>query len=168
MPLTANPPYVRALTHWGNLWNAPELPGLVTVRVSTRLRRSLGRYNPSSCTITLAAALTPAQIPAVLCHEAAHAVTALRYGRAARPHGVEWAGLMTLAGHAPTTRDYVECIPRGQPGQTMPGRYRYAHRCEVCQQVRWAKRPMPRWRCADCTSIGLEGRMAILDTYVET
>jgi len=69
------------LSEWARLWSVPELAKSVGIRVSSRMRRSLGSYRASRQQITLAAWLfDPAVGPLleeVLCHEAAHAAVHL-------------------------------------------------------------------------------------------
>jgi SprT-like family len=40
-------------------------------------------------------------------------------------------------------------------------RVRFAHRCPVCQTVRYARGPVHRWRCAACLDAGLDGVLEI-------
>lgn len=83
------------LEGWAALWGVPHLAQEIGLRVSTRLRRSLGTYRPSTRQITLAAWLLDeaprALLEEVLCHEAAHA--AVHLTEAARAErGAEGAG----------------------------------------------------------------------------
>lgn len=156
---------LAALIHpWGCLWGLPGFEQNLTLRFSPRLTRSLGRCNPAAGTLTLRLGLPDDQIPYILCHEAAHIAVFLRFGAGLRPHGPEWAALVTLAGFSPAVQVPG---PRTPPKQNPvpPGPFRYAHKCIVCQTTRWARRPMPRWRCAECLAAGLTGEMRILDTH---
>jgi ribosomal protein L37AE/L43A len=38
---------------------------------------------------------------------------------------------------------------------------RYLHWCPVCHSRRFARRPMARWRCAECVDAGLPGALQI-------
>jgi hypothetical protein len=148
---------------WGRLWGVSDLERIAKVRMSARLTRSLGRCNPNSGLISLRAGIPSARLPKILCHEAAHLAAFRRFGPSIKPHGPEWAGLMRLAGLAPTIREYTNCLQSAPRTVAPRAYYRYAHRCTVCQSVRWAQRRMSRWRCLDCIESGLEGEMTITD-----
>ena len=154
---------LAALIHpWGCLWGLPGFEENLTIRLSRRLSRSLGRCNPAAGTLTLRAGLPADQIPYILCHEAAHIAAYLRFGAGLRPHGPEWASLVALAGFRPSVQapGGQSCAP-GTAGQ--PGQFRYAHHCLVCQATRWARRPIRGWRCAECLAAGLSGEMDVID-----
>lgn len=159
-----SPGQLAALIHpWGCLWGLPGFEQNLTLRFSPRLTRSLGRCNPAAGTLTLRLGLSADQIPFVLCHEAAHIAVFLRFGAGLRPHGPEWASLVALAGFLPAVQGPGPQISSSR-NQLQPGLFRYAHQCLVCQAIRWARRPIRRWRCAECLAAGLTGEMRILDT----
>ena len=56
------PNYAPALSEWAKLWQAPGLPGRVSISFSPRLRRSLGRTRPQSGVVTLHAGLASAHL----------------------------------------------------------------------------------------------------------
>jgi SprT protein len=157
----------RLLRKWGPCWGLPGIEAVVTVSFSRRLRRSLGRCTPARGHIVLNVWLTsgaPRRFAAVLCHEAAHVAAFLLYGRAIRPHGSEWAALVRAAGYSPELRTAVpRSIAAPRREMRRPTLYRMEHRCPVCQSMRWARRPMPGWRCTDCLAAGLDGAMIIVD-----
>jgi hypothetical protein len=156
---------LAALIHpWGCLWGVPGFEQNLTLRFSPRLTQSLGRCNPAAGTITLRLGLPVDQIPYILCHEAAHVAAFLRFGSGLQPHGPEWASLVALAGFPPAVNAPGPRTPSSRnPAQ--PGSFRYAHQCLVCQATRWARRPIRRWRCAECLAVGLTGEMRIMDTH---
>ena len=151
------------LRRWGAIWGVPGLERLARVRMSERMTRSLGRCNPQTGLITLRSNIPTSRLPRILCHEAAHLAAFRLYGASIRPHGVEWAGLVEQAGFAPSVREYTECLPSRPRSVTPPPYYRYAHRCTVCQSVRWAQRRMTKWRCDECLESGLAGELKITD-----
>jgi hypothetical protein len=164
-PLEPSSAQLVALLHaWACQWGLPGFEQHITIRLSRRLTRSLGRCNPAAGTITLRRGLTMDQIPYVLCHEAAHIATFLLFGAGLKPHGPEWASLVAAAGFTPSVRYPGAQLPilSTQPFQT--GRFRYAHQCLVCQTTRWARRPVRGWRCAQCLALGLTGEMKLIDT----
>lgn len=148
---------------WGHLWDLPGFERNLIFRFSPRLTRSLGRCNPAAGTLTLRLGLPRDQIPYILCHEAAHIAVFLRFGPGLRPHGPEWASLVALAGFPPAVN--APGPETASPRNPAPsGSFRYAHQCLVCQATRWARRPIRRWRCAECLAAGLTGEMRIIDT----
>jgi predicted SprT family Zn-dependent metalloprotease len=151
---------------WGDLWGIVDLAERVTVGVSHRMRRSLGRCVPVQGAIRLSASAldAPPQILAeILCHEAAHVAVHVLHGVACQPHGPEWAALVRMAGFEPRTDLPFE--HGDDPFQRQShSDLTYEHRCPVCQSLRLAKRPVRRWRCADCVAAGLDGRLEITRT----
>ena len=63
----------RLLRRWSKRWGLPGLESAVTITLSTRLQRSLGRCRPAQGLITLRPDLA-SSFDAVLCHEAAHEI----------------------------------------------------------------------------------------------
>ena len=152
----------RRLTAWSRLWGVPDLGQHLLIAYSTRLARSLGRCQSSTSTLLLHPALDTLDagwFTEVLCHEAAHVACARLSPRTARPHGEQWQRLMRLAGYLPRVRLQP---PPGFPARRARAACRYEHFCPVCQWVRFAARPMSRWRCADCVAAGLDGRLAVV------
>jgi predicted SprT family Zn-dependent metalloprotease len=93
----------------------------------------------------------------VICHEAAHFVVWQRHGRAARPHGPEWAALVSLAGFEPKATRVGCGLPRRRPVVTSA----FRHICPVCHFSKRSARRMPRWRCPECRAIGLDGSLRV-------
>lgn len=155
---------LAALMHpWGCIWGLPGFERDLTLRFSPRLTRSLGRCNPAAGTLTLRQGLPEDQVPYILCHEAAHIAVFLRFGAGLKPHGPEWASLVALAGFLPTIHAPGPKTPSSRHPAS-PDSFRYLHQCLVCQATRWARRPIRRWRCAECLAAGLTGEMWIMDT----
>ena len=151
----------RLLRQWARKWGLPGFESAVSVTLTTRLRRSLGRCRPARGAIALRHDLTrvpAATFDAVLCHEAAHVAAYLLHGRTVRAHGPEWSALVAAAGFNPAARMVA---PSAQPPRRPRSGYRYEHRCPVCQSARLARRTMTGWRCAECVEAGLEGVMEI-------
>ncbi len=164
IPLRADPVWRsvrRTLTRLGCVWNLPGLHSEIEVEFSRKFTRSLGRAFPRRGIVTLHVDLACAprrQLREVLCHEAAHIAVFRKHGESKRPHGREWAELVRKAGYKPSKSMVVAASEdsnrRGKPR-------RYEHLCPVCQIVRVAKKPMPRWRCQGCINAGLEGTLRI-------
>lgn len=164
------PPVIAAaLARWAAAWGDPELPEVLDVRFSARLRTTLGRATFSSCRLTLHSALRDAPqelLLEVLCHEAAHVVVwrraLARHDARPQPHGPEWAALVRDAGYQPATRAprdaRISLLPK--PRSSATGR-RVAHVCLVCHTRRLARRVVPGWRCAACVAAGLDGRLDV-------
>jgi predicted SprT family Zn-dependent metalloprotease len=148
---------------WGRLWGIPQLASTVDISYNARLRSSLGRCRPSSGRVSLSAGLreaSPERRAEVLCHEVAHVAAFHLYGPAAKPHGPEWQALVASAGFQPRVRSAPAAEERHSvsvPASTFP----YEHRCPVCLSVRYARRPVPRWRCTECLDAGLGGELLI-------
>ena len=84
---------------WAQLWGLPELPAVVSVQFSRRLRTSLGRCSPRRGIIRLHHALQDAPeelFDEVLCHELAHLAAFRLHGPNIRPHGPEWKRLVCV------------------------------------------------------------------------
>lgn len=144
-------------------WGLPDLGERVTLRVSRRLRRSLGSYHSGRAEITLAAWLFDAPSPLldeVLCHEAAHAAVHFLHGRGARPHGREWRDLMAKAGFEPRVRIPFSELPESHRKRLSRSPV-WEHRCPVCQATRLARTRVTRWRCTSCRAAGRSGELVI-------
>ena len=149
------------LTRLAQLWNLPGLQDRVDVKYSPRLSRQLGSCNAIRRSIRLNAMLKarPKLEAETLCHEAAHIAVFEVYGKSCRPHGLEWKHFIEIAGYEPkVTLTETGKIPHPVRASHLNS---YEHRCTVCQFVRSASRPISRWVCADCASLGLEGRLLI-------
>jgi predicted SprT family Zn-dependent metalloprotease len=156
------------LTHCATTWSLPDLPSSVSITFSPRLRATLGRCHPEKGRITLhqSLALEAADhLPLVLCHELAHVVAFRRHGPAVAPHGPEWRALVQQAGFDPAVT--LPVAPTCD-NASAPGRLAYAHTCPTCHTRRLARRPVPRWRCAECVAAGLPGELVITRTGVAT
>ena len=124
---------------------------LTTTVARLRVSDGIVEFNPS------VAQLAVRDRREVICHEAAHFVVWQRHGRSARPHGPEWAALVTLAGFEPKA-SRVRC---GQAKQRPALTKTFRHTCLVCHFSKRAARRMPRWRCPECRAIGLDGSLSI-------
>jgi hypothetical protein len=160
---------------WTEAWGLPGLERTVALVESPRLRVALARCDVKRRQIRVHPELSrqPAALrAAVLCHELAHIAAHQLHGAAIRPHGSEWRALMVTAGFPPTTHLGLTPGPAPAPvaagpapapvaAGPAPARMRYRHRCPVCQMVRWARRPVPRWRCRACVEAGLSGLLLV-------
>jgi predicted SprT family Zn-dependent metalloprotease len=128
----------------------------VEIRYSTRLRSSLGRADLLRSRISVASCVTSsAALRDVLRHELAH-IAVRRLGvRGERTHGPTWQQLVQRAGSTPRRLATVAGFRRKEKNIV------YRHECPVCDFVRFAKRPVASWRCADCTAAGLDGKLVI-------
>lgn len=159
------PPSLRKLVEpWALTWGLPGLERRLRISFSPRLSRSLGRCTPRTGRIALHPALSTApraRLAEVLCHEAAHVATYELYGEAARPHGPEWAALVTAAGFRPK---HKSVDPNALPSKlSHESRKLFEHVCPVCQSAWLARRRMPRWRCSYCLADGLTGELVITE-----
>ncbi|MEI8360441.1 MAG: SprT family zinc-dependent metalloprotease [Deltaproteobacteria bacterium] len=113
--------HCRALVvGFATTWARPGLEETITIELSTRLTRAIGRAMPRSRRIRLAATVAEAPdttIAEILCHEVAHIVAWDLFGASARPHGREWAALMRAAGFEPRIR-LARLHRRDAPGST--------------------------------------------------
>ena len=159
--------FANNLRTWGLLWRVPALGSLVTVESNWRLRTTIARYVLRTRTIELGPGffrLRKRRL-AVLCHEAAHAAVAFKFGPAEQPHGPIWASLVEAAGYSArrvwvVPRRRVTCNSRD--GRKPRSQLVYEHRCPVCQSWRLARRPVRTWRCAECSAANLTGVLTIV------
>jgi SprT protein len=153
-----------SLVLWARSWRTPGLADRLVIEYSRRLRKSLARSLPSRGLVRLNPVLQMPQnarlLPEVLCHEAAHVAAFELHGPQCRPHGPEWSRLVTSAGFVPKLHLYAEDKSQAADARSAASSV-YEHRCPVCQAVRFARRPVPRWRCAACVSAGLDGDLLI-------
>jgi predicted SprT family Zn-dependent metalloprotease len=151
------------ITTWGKLWGLPELERTVALTFSRRLKRSLGRCRPATGRIAIQARLAdddPELLAEVLCHEAAHIAAYQLFDSVDDPHGERWRELVRRAGYEPSARHTTQVDAPAMAAGTI-GRYTHEHRCPVCHSVRYARRSVPTWRCAECTDAGLSGKLTI-------
>ena len=164
----------RALVRWELLWRMPGLADSLEITFSQRLRTSLGRAVPGSGKVRLHHSLLqakPAVLIEVLCHEAAHVAVARRaqalQEEPPRPHGPEWAALVSVAGYQPKCTSPLPCksTARKCHGGSVAKRQfvnkDVVHTCPVCHMLRRAKRAVRGWRCAACVANGLPGELVI-------
>ncbi len=155
--------YERWLIDWAVLWGVPELPFGVRIVFSSRLQSSLGRCAPRAGLIRLNPGLleaVPEALREVVCHEAAHVATWLRYGRRARAHGDEWKAMMRAAGYEARVRWTEATVPEPVRARRRPPTI-YIHTCPVCRSNWIARRTVAAWRCATCRDAGREGRLMV-------
>jgi len=158
-------------------WGLPRSALDAGLRFNPRLTRSVARYRRENGVIELGPRFVRlrARRKEVLCHELAHVAVDYIYGKRAQPHGSEWRKLVEAAGFVPTVR--LSATPKnhnqkavgtnvGAPATVLGSRqttlrYVYEHRCPVCQMTQRARRPVNRWRCAECVAAGLAGDLEI-------
>lgn len=152
-----------------SLWGVSGLESTLDIRVSQRMRTSLGRCRAAAGEIRIASFLLEAPeslVREVVGHEVAHAAVAELHGSRVRPHGPEWKALMSAAGFEPRVR-----LPHTElerlPPRSRGARILWEHRCPVCQMQRLAGRPVRQWRCAACRDAGLEGALVISRTTAQ-
>jgi SprT protein len=161
---SALPELDEHLADWASIWKLPDLARGLEIHVSSRLRRSLGRCDPRRGKVRLNPALLEAPsklLIETLCHEVAHVAAFRLHGPKIRPHGREWAALMTAAGFSPQARAHERSMPKAVRQRLKPQRL-YLHRCRVCRARRIARRPVRRWLCRRCVEAGLPGRLDIV------
>lgn len=145
----------RMVREWFALWQVEEHFGRVRIAWSQRLSTGAGRAHLDGGKILLNPRLlarVPAEIPAVLAHEAAHLAVWWRYGPAVGAHGKQWQLLMKQAGFpAQACHAYpVEGLRRRQ--------YYWLHLCVGCG-ARSIRRAAARLVCRAC---GPSGRIVRL------
>lgn len=162
--------FAALIRPWAKQWGLPGIEAGISVRFSTRLKRSLGRSWPRRGEIVLHPKLRdakPTDLAMVVCHEAAHIASYQLYGGKAAPHGAEWAALVSSVGFAPVTRvsalGAIQVAPKSRGPLQPTARRLVLHRCPVCQSKRVARRIVSGWRCAECVAAGLDG---LLETTV--
>lgn len=162
-PTFDHEPWPSRLSKWAAAWDVPGLEFRVRFVESSRMRTSLGRYVSQTREIRIADFLFDAPsslLQEVVCHEFAHAAVDERFDSGCRPHGLEWQSLMHQVGREPRAR-----IPSAELDQLIPITHRrrvaWLHRCPICHAKRVAGRPVASWRCVECVSTGLNGRLEI-------
>jgi predicted SprT family Zn-dependent metalloprotease len=157
-------PYRDHMQDWSRVWELPDLPGQVTIEISTRLRSSIGLCYPERSLIRLhpvVRELDEAVFLEILCHELAHVAVHRHFGRSCKPHGREWVGFVESAGFDARAR-----LPLGSVFATPEQRATrktvlWHHRCTRCGAARTARRPVYTWRCASCRKHGRPGKLTI-------
>ena len=131
-PLPDNVP--ELLQGWCDLWGAADLVPEITVELSSRMTRSLGRCYPDRILIRIATFVLDESdklFEEVLCHEAAHLAAYHFHGKSIRPHGHEWKSLMVQAGYPPSVRFKESRLQRTTPPRKRrarrPTRKRWIH-----------------------------------------
>jgi SprT-like protein len=118
-----------------------ELPD---VRVSGRMRRTLGSYMPSKKQIAISSRLLAmgdeGDIRGVVLHEVAHAIVHSRFGDKAPAHGREFRDVCNEIGAKP--RRYVDVTTEQWQSQV-----RYLAKCGHCKVLIVRKRRMNSVRC---------------------
>jgi predicted SprT family Zn-dependent metalloprotease len=152
-----------SILRWSRLWGVPQFAEKLSLRTSTRFRRSLGSYRAGRAEITLAAWLVDGPtdlLEEVLCHEVAHAAVHFVCGERVRPHGQEWRGFMKQADIPARVRIPVSELPESRQIDLAKTRV-WEHRCLVCQATRFARTRVTRWRCSRCRDEGRSGELVI-------
>ena len=145
-------------------WCEPVLARSLRVELSLRMTRSLARAFPAIGLIRVSQSvmdLPHDQVRLVMWHEAAHLVVAERHGTTVRPHGAQWAALLTGAGITASTRMSAALAESAMPSAARTKRDHYRHRCIGCHAIALARRPMTRRRCLPCLRAGLSGELVI-------
>lgn len=154
------------LSFLGNLWGIKSLESRLTLKISSRMTRSLGYCYPGTATIrlnrTLLDPLNTKVFREVLCHEAAHVVVFLLYGSRCKPHGAQWKALMRAAQCKPRAK-IPDTEIHGRLPDVQGKRYRYTHRCLDCGSIYRSRRTDRRWRCKNCKSSGLNGFLELVE-----
>jgi len=155
---------LNRLLEWDELWHADGLLQTCTIRLNTRLTRSIGLCRPSRNLIDLNKLLLLEEnrelLFETLCHESAHMVVHTRLGRDSKPHGHEWQILMRSAGFVARAH-----IPSDEIAGTVTparrARYEYEHTCTGCGATMLSRRTSYRWRCATCVAKGRDGYLDV-------
>lgn len=151
----------RTIRRWSSKWGVSDLTNTLSFRLNGRLRRTLARWVIRDECVELSPRFfgSVAEARAILCHELAHAAAVKKYGHQIRAHGREWSGLVLAAGFEPRAYNLkgrvpavIHAVRRGQS---------YEHRCPVCHAVRYARKPVRAWRCAECVQLGLAGYLSV-------
>lgn len=131
----------------------------VQVKISSRLRTSMGRADLARGRVSVAVSATKDRrlFREVLRHELAHVAASRLGAKGEGHHGPTWRGLLLAIGAAPRVRIPLPGVQRRPPTRL------FRHECSVCDFARIAKRRVPAWRCADCVAAGLAGRLTITE-----
>ena len=146
---------------WVRLWCVPSLLQKIFFRRNPLLRTTIARWIEKERCLELGTQffrLTKRQ-DEILCHELAHAAALQIYGKSISPHGPEWHALIKAAGYSPSS--VLKTTSRPTTPLKKKNCCRYEHRCPVCHAVRYARKRMRRWRCAECNQLDLPGLLII-------
>jgi SprT protein len=118
-----------------------ELP---KIRVSGRMRRTLGSYQPANKQISISSRLLTLadqdEVREVVLHEIAHAIVHKRFGKEASAHGKEFRSVCDELGVKPRRHIDVD-IKNWQP------RLRYLSKCGHCKSLIVRKKRVRSVRC---------------------
>ena len=118
---------------------------LPRVRVSRRMRTTLGSYMPCRKQIAISSRLLAmgdhSDVREVVLHEVAHAIVHARFGNKPSAHGPEFRAICKELDIAP--KRYVDV-----PTEKWQTRIRYAAQCDRCNVIVVRKRRMRFVRCA--------------------
>ena len=118
---------------------------LPRVRVSRRMRTTLGSYMPSHKQIAISSRLLAmgdhSDVREVVLHEVAHAIVHARFGNKPSAHGREFRSICKELDIEP--KRYVDV-----PTEKWQTRIRYAAQCDRCNLIVVRKRRMRFVRCA--------------------
>jgi ribosomal protein L37AE/L43A len=154
----------RLIRTWAEAWGLPGLEDAISVSFSPRLRRSLGRCTPTTGQVVITSSLAHGpfrSLADVACHEAAHVAAFVLSGSVSDPHGPLWHELVRTAGFRPRVRRTITALGDRKARRQIAPRLLYEHRCPVCQSVRFARKHVSRWRCAECALAGLSGELVV-------
>lgn len=151
----------RRANGWIRQWRVPNLLEQISVRRNNKLRTTVARWREKMKCLELGPQFfrMAKHQDEILCHELAHAAALQIHGRGILSHGPEWHALITAVGYSPSS-----VLKTSKSNSMVPRRNNsswYEHRCPVCHAVRFAKKPMRRWRCAECSQHGLQGLLEI-------
>ena len=134
---------------------------LPQVRVSRRMRSTLGSYMPSRKQIAISSRLLAmgddGDVREVVLHEVAHAIVHARFGNKPRAHGREFKAVCKELDIEP--KRYVDVST-----EKWQMRIRYAARCNFCNLLVVRKRRMPFARCICGSKIYPKSWQAISET----
>ena len=153
--------YTRQISRWGEVWGVADLPERITITLSTRLKKTLGRVRPMSGVVTLNAKLASVQRSVfleVLCHEVAHVVAYILHGSQAKPRGPEWRALVSAVGYKPSTSMNARWLPDPATEEAHLGK-REHYRCSVCQADYFVSRRSSHLYCEACIQNGVTVRL---------
>lgn len=150
---------------WSRAWGVPELLDEVRIERNPRLSSTVARYRRDKDQVELGPRFFQlrSRRREILAHELAHAAVQRVFGHGSRVHGPEWRELLLLSGFRPSAR--LSLTKNGAAASNPPlrGSRHFAHRCPVCHMVRYARRPVPAWKCASCVRDGLAGELVIAE-----
>ena len=131
---------------------AAHAPGMKLggLRISSRMRRTLGSYSPAKAEITLSRQLILSgdkkTLHNVVMHEIAHAVTSYRHHEKVRAHGKEFRAVCDEIGADPAPVMNVPALSGNEP-------FRYVFRCSSCGGRIARRRKVAVARCS-CGALG--------------